>query len=114
GVRERCPEPASPVAHLRGDEHLVAHAAQGAPDQLLAAPLGDAVGVGGVEEVDPDVVRPVERRDGLLVVDLAPLPPDTPRAETDRGDLPSCRSECAVLHRAPPCGPRSAPGTVVL
>src|SRR5439155_12719572 len=85
-------------------------------DDLLGA--AEAVGSGGVDPVDAQLERPVDRRDRLLVLLRAPaeLPAaaaDSPRAEADAGDLETgmaqlrCRELCLLhcLHRdAPSCG----------
>jgi hypothetical protein len=53
-------------AELAGQHHPIAAVGDGAGDQLLVVP--GAVDVGGVDEVDPQVDRPVQGADRLLVV----------------------------------------------
>jgi len=72
------------VAKLRRDHDLVAHVAEGFGEHRLA--LAVAVGVGGVEEGDAQVVRPAQQIDPLPVVFGAPpARADRPEAEADGG-----------------------------
>src|SRR6185369_17515234 len=84
------------VAELGGQDHLVALALQGAAQQLLA--LAPAVEIGGVEEVDAEVQRAVDHRDGLRVVSLAVDVRHGHAAEADGGDRQCALPECALLH----------------
>ena len=58
---------------------------QQAPDEPLRAAV--AVDVGGVEERHAGVGRGVQRRHRGVLVDLAPVGADLPRAEADLGDV---------------------------
>ena len=58
------------VAELRCDHDLVALLSQRLRKNLLRVP--DAVGVRGVEEVDPEVKGPHQQGDSLILVYLAP------------------------------------------
>jgi hypothetical protein len=76
---------------------------QPAPDVGLAAPA--AVGVGGVEQVDPRVDRAVQQLDGLRLV-LAhavegrrgPDAAEVAAAQRETRNLEAGRSQPAVLH----------------
>src|SRR5579864_2641290 len=73
---------AEDVAELRREHHLVAPVGDRLADELLVVAGLRAVHVGGVEEEDPELERPVNRRDRLRLVGLA-VPgrhPHTPEA----------------------------------
>ena len=53
------------VAELGGEDVLFATALQGATDQLLVGAIR-SVGIGGVDEVDAEIGRPVQRGDRLV------------------------------------------------
>src|SRR6185437_15845732 len=56
------------VAELRREDELVAAARDRAADEPLVVAHLVPVDVGGVEEDDPELERPVDRRDRLLLV----------------------------------------------
>ena len=77
--------PGHVVADLGGDDDAVASGGEGFGDQFLAQAV--AVGVGGVEEGDAEVVRPVHQGDGLALGELAPpAGRDRPESEAHRAD----------------------------
>jgi hypothetical protein len=93
------------VADLRGDDDLVALRGEGLGDELLAVAV--AVGVGGVEERDAEVVRLVHQRDGLALGEVAPpAGGDGPKAEADLGNADVGLRQRAKFHvpilRQPP------------
>ena len=53
------------VAELGGEDVLFAAALQGAADQLLVGAVRP-VGIGGVDEVNAEIRRPMQRRDRLI------------------------------------------------
>ncbi len=71
-------------AELGGEHDLVAAVADRATDQLLVVPL--AVDVGGVEQVDAQVERPMDRRDPLGVTDASVGARHGHAPEADRRD----------------------------
>src|SRR5690606_4685346 len=88
------------VAELRGNDGPIASIAQRAADELPVA--ADAVHVGRVEEVDPDVQRAEnvlyrERLSGRTVEVAHPH-----AAEPDGRHVRAVRSEFPRLHRFPP------------
>jgi hypothetical protein len=76
---------------LRGDDHVVAMAAEGAAEVLLGS--GSAVDVGRVEEVDSRVERSVDYGRALLLVDAHA---EVVAAQSDQRDLE--RPQLARLH----------------
>src|SRR5689334_14688035 len=81
------------VAELRGDDVLVAPSGNRLADELLVRSL--AVDVCGVEEVDPELERAVDRRDRLLLVGR-PVPGGHPHAAEAL-----CRHLQPLAERAP-------------
>ena len=98
GVRVRSGGPGAVLRRdLRRNVDGLAALADGLPDQ----PLGVAVAVaeGGVDEVQPEIDRAVQRSQRLVV--LRPDPralADAPGAVADLGDLESCVAELAKVH----------------
>lgn len=94
------------VAPLGGDDHLVPPTRERPPQYPFAA--AGAVHVSSIEEGDPELRRPTDRRDGFLVVDGAPpegvpvgvlpLTADGPAPESQRTDLDLAVSQRSVLH----------------
>src|SRR5262249_48641995 len=83
------------VAELRRDHIVVAPTGDRLADELLVRAL--AVDVGGVEKVDPELARAMDRRDGLLVVSRAVPRGHAHAAQTLRRDLKP-GAERAPLH----------------
>ena len=84
------------AVHLAGEHDPVALAAgEGLADDLLRLAL--RVHVGGVDEVDPRVERPVDDPDRLVVVGVAPRA-EHHRPEAHRSHLHSGPAERAQLH----------------
>ena len=80
-----------------GRQHdVVAPSGDRPPDDQLVLP--GAVDVGGVDEVDPRVDRPLDDPGTLGEVAVAPHPEDH-RAEPETAHLDTGRAERAVLHR---------------
>jgi hypothetical protein len=86
-----------PAAHLGRHEDVAAFGEEPA-DQALAAPV--AVDVGRVEERDAGVGRRVQHRQGVVLVDLAPVGAELPAAEPDDGHLAAQPGDLPVLHAA--------------
>ena len=86
------------VIDLGGDDHLVAagQLVQCPAQDLFAGAVG--IGVGGVEEVDPQLERPGDEGAAL------PLRRASRGAGRDRG----CRSSCSPGRAAKPSGPTAA------
>jgi hypothetical protein len=87
-----------PPARLRGDHEVagVVPFAQEAADQPFAAAV--AVHVGGVDEAHAGIRCRVQRRERVGVGDLAPVTPELPRAEADRGHVAAGAAERASFH----------------
>src|SRR6202043_3898872 len=84
------------AVHLgRQDDMLAPAAGQRLADDLLG--LAARVDVGGVDEVDPRVERPVDDADALVVVGVAPLA-EHHGAETQWADVDAGASEIAMDH----------------
>src|SRR6185295_6043010 len=102
----------SPVLRrdLRRDEDLLLAPANDLPDDLLAVPV--AVGQRGIDEVEPEVDRPVEGARRFLVAGADPLLcADPPGAVSDLGNLEPRPSQRPVVHRD---SPRVPPGRPIL
>src|SRR5260370_40897381 len=67
---------------LRREEDLRAPAADRTPDELLVA--ADAVGVSGIEKIDAELDRAMDRGDRLVVVALAVALGHAHAAEAER------------------------------
>ena len=81
---------------LGGDEDLLVRTVfEEASDQLLAPPV--AVDVRRVEEVHPEVDRPVQGGVGVVLADGAPLAPEGPGAEADLRDAHPRLAKVPVL-----------------
>ena len=63
--------------HLGGDHRLVAPAGEGLADDFLGMAL--AVGLGGVDQRDPELQGAMDDADGLRIVGGAPERPDMPQ-----------------------------------
>ena len=76
-------------AALGGDDQLGAARAQLVGERAAEDALGhsEAVGLRGVEEVDPEVQGLADRGDGGGLVDVAPIPAELPCPVGDRRDL---------------------------
>ena len=105
--------PPRPLHQRRLGEHVrpPVHAFQRPPDDLLRA--AEPVPGRGVDPVDAEVERPVDRRDGLLVVLRSPAEfpsaaADRPGAEADPGDLHAGRAR-VPWSPAVPCSMTSSP-----
>jgi len=87
-------------AALGGDHHLVAAGLQlglqRLAEDLLRLP--EAVGLRGVEEVDPELDGPAHGALRVLDLGLAPVPADLPGAEADARYLEACPTQPDVLH----------------
>jgi hypothetical protein len=83
-------------AELRGEHHVVAAALDGAAHELLVAP--DAVHVRGVEEVDPELQRAVDRGDRLRLVRVAVELRHPHAAQPHGGYLEALRAKCPSVH----------------
>jgi hypothetical protein len=96
--------PHRPAAFSRDHEVVAAAAQPAAEDLLRAADLAQAgaerVDVGGVEERDAVLRRPVEDRDRRLLVGLQAK---GHRAEADARDLQPGSAQANVLHAASVC-----------
>jgi hypothetical protein len=66
--------------------------------QPFAAPV--AIDVGGIEEIDALIQGFMKGGDGLFPLDMTPISPDRPTAESNRGNAPACSSECSIFHIA--------------
>src|SRR6266705_6661893 len=64
--------------------------------QSFTAPV--AVNIGRVEEIDAPIQRAMQRGEGILIINGAPLGADCPGAEANRGHLPAGTSQFAILH----------------
>jgi hypothetical protein len=84
-------------AELGGEHYLVTPAADRAPHQLLVRVR--PVHVGRVEEVDAQVERAVDGRDGLRLVTRSVELRHAHAAEPDRGDGRAVAAETALLHQ---------------
>ena len=84
------------VAELRGEHDLVAAAGDRAAHELLVGER--AVHVGGVEEDDPELERPVDGGDGLVLVGGAVELGHPHAAEALGRYLEALAAECALLH----------------
>src|SRR4029077_11187418 len=84
---------------LGGEHRPLAPPLQRLADDHLRLPLG--VAVGGVDEIDPCVQRPMDDADRLLVIGVPPTA-EHHRAEAERGDLQTAPAEIPVLHRPSP------------
>ena len=83
-------------AELGGDDDLVAAAGERAAEQLLV--VVRAVQLGGVEEGDAELDRPVQRGDRLVGVGLAVEGGHAHAAEAEGGDGESAGSQLSLLH----------------
>src|SRR5690606_12550341 len=81
------------VAHLGGHDDLVAAAFDGPADGLLGPAAG--VRVGGVDEVDAQVQRPVN---DALDAGRVHLAAELVRADTDNRNLKTGAAQSAILH----------------
>ena len=96
---------AAHVSELGGEEHAFPPVRDRPPDQLLVA--ADAVHVGGVEEVDALLDRPVNGRDRFRIVARAVKFGHAHAAEADRRNLgavppqPPFLNHLASSHRWP-------------
>ena len=89
-------------AHLRGDgDRLALALAQQASDQPLRAAV--AVDVGGVEEGHAGVGGRVQRRHRRVLLHVAPVGADLPRAEADLGHFALGRAKGTEPHRPGGC-----------
>src|SRR3712207_2622016 len=85
------------VADLGRDDHLVAHPAEGVGEERLPKPR--AVGVGGVEVVNPLLEGASQEAHRPMVVYLAPpAGRDRPHAEADLGDAYVCAGQIPIPH----------------
>ncbi len=100
------------VAELGGHHHPFGALAHGAADQLLVAP--DAVGVGGVEEIHPEVEGAVDRGERFRVVPPGVEIRHSHAAEAEGEDFEPLGAELARLHgrlRKVGASPSSVPHT---
>ena len=81
--------------HLCREHDGVAAALERLADDLLG--FAARVHVGCVDEVDPRIERAVDDRDPLVVIGISPRA-EHHRAETQRTDMDTCRTELAVVH----------------
>src|SRR5688572_22367741 len=72
------------VAELRGDQHLVAPAAEGLAEKFLV--LAEAIGIGGVEQRDAKFDRPMNGRGGFGIVRYPVIGTHARAPEPDRRD----------------------------
>jgi hypothetical protein len=86
---------AHPAVHLGGEHHPIPAAGQGLADDLLR--LAGRVHVGGVDEVDPGVQRPLDDPGRLVMIRIAPGP-EHHRAQAKRADLHASGAEHTHLH----------------
>ena len=85
-------------AEFGGEEDFVAAAADRAPDELLVGVR--TVDVGGVEEVDAEVERAMDRRDRFGVVAAGVEVAHPHAAEADGGDFGTVATQLALLHQS--------------
>ena len=97
---EAIPALVADVAELGGEHDLVAPAPDRLADELLVRER--AVHVGGVEEVDAEVERAVDGRDGLGVVAAAVELGHAHAAEAEGGDGEAIGRACAAACDAAP------------
>ena len=81
---------------LREHVRALLESLEGAPDDQLR--VAEAVGGGGVDPVDAELERAVDRGDRVVVLlwspaELPPAAPDRPGAEADGGDLEAGRPQ---------------------
>jgi len=88
-------------AELRGHPHFVTPVADRLADQLLVGVR--AVGVRRVEQVNPQVQGPVDRRDGLGLVGGPVGIAHAHASESHRGDGQPLIAESFLLHVLSPC-----------
>src|SRR5258708_4553444 len=69
--------------------------------QLRQQPFAAAIAIhiGGVEEIDATIKRPMQRSQRLLVLHATPGAADGPGTEADRRNLPTGSSKFAIFHR---------------
>ena len=110
---EPTPRAASPVGivphgveRLGGEDDVVAPALECLPDDLFG--LAAAVHIGGVDEVDPGIERPVDHPDALVVIGVGEAP-EHHGAETVGADRDAGAAERAVVHGDLRCAPSEAP-----
>jgi len=89
-----------PQAALRGEHDLVAPGAQLLAERLRHELLGspEAVGLGGVEEADPEFESATDGRHVLPLVQRPPVAAELPRAEADARHLEAAAAEDGSLH----------------
>ena len=97
-----------PQAALGRDHDLVAPVVKVVAERPAEETLrgAEAVTLRGVEKVDAELASTANRGDPLVLVELAPLTPQLPGAEGNRGDLEASHAEGdrvqdAGRHRAP-------------
>src|SRR5262245_29549349 len=94
--------PPGEVADLGGNDDLVAQALQRDLHQLFRSAEWFAIGISGVEEVYAAVIRCLDRVDGNLVFDAAPLSADAPGSVADGSNRPTGFTQSTLDHfRAP-------------
>jgi hypothetical protein len=75
------------------------------------------VDVRGIEEIDTEVERAMQRREAFVIVDFAPGAADGPAAHADGGNIESSPPQESILHagtlqRRPPKSKRAAAVTL--
>src|SRR5213075_2038916 len=85
-----------PASGLGRNYYLFASFAFEPCQQTLTAPV--AVDIGGIEEVDTQVHGPVQRRERIAVINVAPRAADGPGAKTNLGNLPAGSAQFSIFH----------------